>query len=271
MKLIGMEFIREIVETALLTCRLKYDPTVSLLLIAGVGEGKSSVATQKICPAVVELTDLTAVGMYKAIEHFPDAEFFVIDDLTVLSGKKSHVRHNAIGVLSALIEQGVRVVVSPAGVLDFTKANKGRPVQKGIIACITKNVVGDDSAWWNKTGFSSRLLPISYQHSQELEDQIREFIYATARDLWIKSDYFKMAKRLRVVTFPVNLHQFVRIMVKGKQPQLGDDVPYRLDLHYISMLKAHALLHERVTVKQTDVNFLEKMNDYVGLKPEREI
>ncbi len=266
MRLIGMDFIREIVETAFITSRLKGLRRVSLLLIAPVGSGKTSVATQKTSKFVMELTDLTGVGIYKAIEKCPEIEFFIIDDLTSLSGKKSSVKKNAESILSALIEQGVRTVVSPSGVLDFTAlpASKGKPVRKGLICGITDRMVSDGRGWWQKTGFSSRLLPLAFHHSYTLQEQIFNFCFECESDAFEKTGKFNLRTSTVFVERDKRFLPYMKLVVKNRYKHLAEDGPYRLAKMYEAMLRAHAVLRGELVVKDEDFSFIEKMDKFVA-------
>jgi hypothetical protein len=144
-------------------------------------------------------------------------------------------------------------------------------MKKGLIGCITIDLVNDDRQWWRRTGFASRLLPIAFRHSDKLQGKVLDFILECSQSVWGRTEVFKMPRSKREVLIPEKLHRVLRLMVKKKQRELAEAVPYRVAYHYKAMLKAHAILRNSRAVGDQDVSFLEQMDDYVRFIGQKEI
>ena len=83
--LIGMQLIREVVETVILTGRLKEHEPVSLLLVASPESGKTSVVLEKECSGVIALTDVTGRGLQDLCKMKQEVSHMVINDLVSVS------------------------------------------------------------------------------------------------------------------------------------------------------------------------------------------
>lgn len=270
MGLIGMGRIREFVETVILTGNLKEHAPVSACLISPPESGKTSVVLAKKCKGVMVLTDVTARGVQKLCSQQPEITHFVLNDLMAVSGKKSHVMHATISMLGAMMEEGIRAVAYPDGTQVFDHG------KRGLIACMTPQMANDGRSWWNKTGFSSRLLPFNFIHSQELMDYIHVSLErGTTRNTWVDS-HGQIQEFLLPVKMNVNVPPNFARMIKQMAVKLGGNLKeqgYRRHVQLRALACAHALYRnwKAKEVNKDDFEFLEWLSPFVSFKIGREL
>ena len=77
-----------------------------------------------------------------------------------------------LAFLNGLIAEGVKEIHT-----FKTKFSLPEPMSAGIIACLTTGEFGDWKDYWQRSGFLSRMLPITYSYSERVEEQIFESIF----------------------------------------------------------------------------------------------
>ena len=172
-KPVGMEFAVEVVQTVLMTGQFVYEKNekpVSLLLIASPESGKTTVARKAEYfgdqeledrhgdELTVTLTDATGNGLLKIIREHPKATHITFNDLSIVTGHKSQVTNHLFNMISALTEEGIDKTADPGGIHLY-----GEEGLKGVIACITPELVRDKRLIWNRTGLTTRMLPFFYE------------------------------------------------------------------------------------------------------------
>ena len=262
--LIGMELIQEVVETIILTGRVKNADPISLLLVAEPEHGKTSVVLERPCSSVFVLSDVTGKGIQQLCQMMPETTHFIINDMLAPSSKKNSVKQFTISMLCAMTEEGIRATAYPGTVEQF--GEKGR---RAIIACMPRTLVTDGRGWWNKSGFSSRMLPFAFTHSKDLTIRIKDCI---------NSDHFESAwkstgKEFKVPKFPITVElpkkqrDKIRRM-SDLRAKLLDEKGYRRLKQYRTMAAAHAIRRgwHKPTVNDADLEFLARMDEYVSYK-----
>src|SRR5437588_110827 len=69
-------------------------------------------------------------------------------------------------ILTGKVE-GITRIATPGGIEKFEDG------KRGIIASLTYSLVKDARHWWNKIGFTSRMLPFCYMYPADLIVQIK--------------------------------------------------------------------------------------------------
>ncbi len=260
--LIGMDFVREVIETVILTGRVKNHAPVSLLIIANPESGKTSVVLSKTCKSVIALTDVTSGGLRELCKNRPEVSHFILNDMVAISAHKSSVVGATISMLNAMTEEGIMATAYPGSV---EVAVHGK---RAIIASIPNGMVNDKRNWWNKTGFASRLLPFYFIHSRDLVFKIKAHIMATNAAPHEKaSAEFKVPELPVNVTIPETLKKDIRIL---SDESIGKgDIGYRRLKHFKALASAHAVWRgepwKSAQVRKQDIEFLERLIPFISL------
>jgi hypothetical protein len=266
--LIGMEFIREVIETIILTGRLRDHSPVSLLMIAQPESGKTSVVLSKTCKSVIALTDVTSGGLRELCKNRPEVSHLVLNDMVAISAHKSSVVGATISMLNAMTEEGIMATAYP-GSVEVHENGK-----RAIIASIPSGMVNDKRSWWNKSGFSSRMLPLRFVHSKSLTIRIKSAInggfsgkaHATAKD------EFKVPDVPLSVAVPKTIALEIANLAETSK-SMGD-IGYRRLKQFRALACAHAVWPNNWKAKQVtkrDVEFLELLVPYISFNRGMEI
>jgi hypothetical protein len=266
--LVGMHFIREIVETVILTGRLKEHSPVSLLLIASPESGKTSVVLEKECSGVVAVTDVTGRGLQELCRMKPEITHIVINDLVAVAAHKASVSKYTMSMINAMTEEGIQATAFPG---SFETYKSGR---RGIIASIPTTMAKDGRAWWNKIGLSSRMLPLAFKHSENLNLRIKTMIsngYAPKLPTKNTAIFFIPAADI-AVKVPIERARQVQEIAELISEKFKEE-GYRRLKQMRALACAHALLRtwKNPVVTDKDVDFLKRIRPYVSYTQPKEI
>lgn len=264
--MIGIEFLREAIETTILTGKLTRCEPVSLLLIAAPESGKTSVVLSKDCTSVEAYTDVTGRGLHEVIKGNKELTHIVINDMVALLSHKESVNRYTLSQLNAITEEGITAIATPKGIEKFTLG------KRGIITSLTLDLVKDSRRWWNQTGFSSRMLPFCYCYRADIIVKIKAEIDKSQQNGFHKQKRgkFLVPAHPLLVKYPDNFLQAVRTVADVRSAILKEQGFRRLK-QYHAMTQAHALLRSRASpsVNSSDVEFIRKFDLYVSYdKPE---
>jgi hypothetical protein len=265
-----MELVREAVETVILTGRLVGHAPVSLLLVASPESGKTSVVLEKDCQGILALTDVTGRGLQELCRQRAEVSHFVLNDLIAVGAHKASVSRYTFSMLNAMTEEGISATATPGG---FEKYTGGR---RGIIASVPTSIAKDGRNWWNKIGLTSRMLPLAFKHSIDLNLRIKTAIVngASQKNPKPKGEVltFKIpAEPIRVYIPPV-IASAVREVAEAVSAKFKEE-GYRRVKQFLALASAHVLLRtwKNPRVGKGDVEFLRKLAPYVSYTTPREI
>jgi len=255
-----MNLVHEIVKTVILSGRVIQDAPVSMLLIAAPERGKTSIALAQPCKAVFALTDVTGKGIQLLCQQSKEITHFVINDMVAVMSHRATVNHFTLSMLNAMTEEGIQAVAYPSGIQGFQNG------KRGIIACLTLDLVRDGRCWWNKTGFATRMLPFAYEHSTELQVKIKAAIVSG------QYERKREAQELLIPEQPVHVNLSrdfalkIQRLADYKSNQLGKEIGYRRGKQFRSLARAHALMRgtKKAVVKTPDFAFLERISEYIS-------
>lgn len=263
-----MQFIREVVETIILTGRLKEHSPVSLLLIASPESGKTSVVLEKECSGVVAVTDVTGRGLQELCKMKPEITHIVINDLVAVAAHKASVSRYTMSMINAMTEEGIQATAFP-GSFESYKSGK-----RGIIASIPTTMAKDGRAWWNKIGLSSRMLPLAFKHSENLNLRIKTIISngkLPRPERPTPQTFIIPAANISVLIPPARAKEIQEIaeFISEKFKEEG----YRRLKQMRALACAHALLRtwKNPQVLERDVDFLRKIRPYISYTQPKEI
>jgi hypothetical protein len=260
-ELIGMNKVKELVETIIYTGSLRDYSPVSMGIIAVPESGKTSIALSKTCKTVTPLTDVTGRGIQKLCLTRPEVTHFILNDLLAVSAKKAHVMQATIVMLNAMMEEGIRATAYPDGVQHFEDG------KRAVILCMTPVMATDQRSWWNRTGFSSRLFPFCFEHGGDLEIKIHSAIrLEKARDSWVGG---KKLELLLPVKMKMQIREPHASTIEMMAKELGirfKEHGYRRHNQLRAIACAHALRRswKAKHIDKSDIQFLEWMLPYAS-------
>ena len=266
--LMGFELLRELVHTTIMTGRVQGHNPVSLLLIAEPERGKTSIALERPCKAVIAVNDATGRGLQEACRYNPELTHIILTDLVTVMAHRQTVTAYTISMLNAMTEEGIKGTLLPGGLQVFENG------VRGIIACLTPTLAKDQRQWWNKSGFSSRMLPFNYEHSKDLMLQIKTAIVSErgARANRHQPETLLIPDHPLAVEMDKPTAEAIRKLAEGVARGF-EEIGYRRIKQFMSLGCAHAIIrtwkHPRVT--DNDFRFLERIVPFISYTQSREL
>lgn len=252
--LLGVQLLREFLQTVFATARVENAPcVVSTLLIALPGFGKTSIASGLAPEGTICVFDATGRGLSKLLESNKNVHHVVFNDLVAIMAHKASVNSLTLATINAMTEEGIATEAYPTE----TK-NLGRKC--GVVAAITPDILADGRRWWNASGLTTRLLPFSFRHSQDLQLKINDGIQNGVK-------YVEIPIPLPLIPVKVNISPqwkaCVRLRAEGKGKDLNEEPIYRRHKQYQAMAMGHALVRTRnwrnPSVGKEDIEFLDRI------------
>lgn len=250
-----MELIREIVTCTLLTGRLKNESPVGILLIAAPEQGKTSIVLESNYASTVDITDATGRGITEILKYKPEVSHLIFNDLTAVMAHGKSVRAYTVAMINSMTEEGIRTIAFPGSVETFQNG------KRGIVGCLTPELMFDGRAWWNKIGLSSRLLPFFFRHSTDLILKVKDAIDSEAKST--KPTEINFPKTCLTIPIPPEHTAAIRRLSDQKSKELGDGTGYRRLKQFRRLAKAHAIYRTKrrggLEVNSSDVEFIERI------------
>lgn len=262
MELILLEEVEEIVKLALYSGYLKGMRPVSLLIVAKVGTGKTELlkkfATMR---GLTYLTDVTAYGITKKL--LPELEagllkHIIIPDLITPLSKQTATRRTFISFMKDLIEEGI------VEIQTYAVSIKKKGLRCGLITTIAKEKLYSRRRDWQDIGFMSRMLPVSYDYTQQSVIKIlnkiamrdSDFIDKIELDLPKKEVVIEEDRDLnkKLIPYSIIFQQAEKIYGFRRQRQLQ------------TLMMASALDDGRRKVEQKDFERIVNLTKFINLK-----
>jgi hypothetical protein len=262
---IGTELIREMVETILFTGRVKHEDPVSLLLIAWPENGKTSIVLDKTSECAVDVTDATGRGIVEILKYKPDISHLIFNDLTAIGAHSKTVRAYTIAMINAMTEEGLRSIAFPGQVEVITNG------KRGIIGCLTPEMLRDGRNWWNSIGLTTRMLPFFYRYSGELILKIKSAI--DNGEKVIPTGTMKIPKIQIQVPIPEKESAAIRQMADQKSAELKDSTGIRRLKQLRRICQAHALRRtwKNPVVGKDEIDFLFRIYRHISYEQPSDI
>ena len=215
------------------------------------------------------LSDVTGRGIQNLCQTMPQVTHFIINDMLAPGAKKQSVKQFTISMLCSMTEEGIRATAYPDGV---KRVENGR---RAIIACIPADIVNDGRAWWNKSGFSSRMLPFAYGHSEALTIKIKDHINSDKFVPTWEGENKKVFLTPKVpieVKLPVKEREQIRKLADHRSKAL-EEKGYRRLKQYRTVAAGHAIRRgwKNPVVTQKDIEFLLQLDGFVSYTVCKEI
>jgi len=173
------------------------------------------------------------------------------DFIKVLShGKK--VTQNCITMLNIATQEGLDNIVFYGLQKEFPK-----PVKFGVITAVTQEAYKVRKKYWEKIGFISRLMPISFTYSEATKRRIHEHIAKGS-----PKHYIELTKgKPRKIEIPKQYAEQIKVTSIAKSPF---STGFRLHKQLRLLAQTNALLNDRNTVNKEDIDKLLDYAKYIG-------
>lgn len=251
--MLASEHIGKLIRASILSAKVKRPDIkpVSAFLIAPIESGKTSLALRNAGAKPLVVSDVSGIGLLEALYQEKTVSHVIINDLAAVSGHKSSVSKLTISILNALAEEGCYKIALPRmGHLDLS----GRHI--GVLACCTPDLVDDNRTWWKRSGFTSRVLPIRYNHSLSLQIRIKQAIANGHKET-------QTAVLLKVpeasIFVGIQKREAMQLLIISDQiAKYYGEMGYRREHQVRALACGLALMRtwKKPSVTQTDVDFL---------------
>jgi hypothetical protein len=260
--LIGVDLPIEFVESVIMTGRLQAPHApVSALVIGAPEVGKTTIVNNKKSKAIAVFTDVTGRGLVEACKLNSEISHFILNDLVAIMSHRQSVNKYTQAILNALTEEGVQAMALPGGIETIANG------KRGVIACITLDLIKDGRSWWNKIGFASRMLPFGFSHSGELIVRIKSVIdEGKAPSKANKNGELRVPHLPIPVVFPEKYVKFVHSIADKKAHELQDPTGYRRLKQFRALVCGHALRRsfKKPVVGDAEIDFLNRIFPYIS-------
>jgi len=276
-KLVGLDPLLEIVETAIYSSYLADTIPISVILIGPSGAGKSKAIMQYKGTNGCHLTnDVTSMGLQDILGSDKENKirFLVVPDFNVvLSHRASTLQLTVANLLSVTSEGTVRID-------DGREKKELKHAPIGILTAMTRDLYARIANKWAILGFSRRFMPIYYEYTLETRQLIQESIVNggttllqlvprimnTPRAIISNTLIGEYGDRIRLISdeLATNIgyvpsYSKRNVASTGKSAFIGKQLEFTPHLALRTMARAHALRAERKDVNDADIKFLMDM------------
>jgi hypothetical protein len=225
---------------------------ISLLFLGRAGIGKTRLFTPlsklKEASYVNDITPKYLVEFLSKVKNGEKAVLAIPDFIHCMSHARA-TRAVLTSILRSMTEEGVKDLSDYH--LEFRSE---RPIKAGLITAVTKASYGEFAIDWKRSGFLSRLLPFSYDHSPSTQETIMDFIERREPDL-IHKVKLKIKRNPHKVEMPGHLLRQLRAYEEMLGKSSGS-TPYRHQIQLIGLTEALAILRDEKEITQEDIDII---------------
>ena len=267
--MIDVEPIEKILINVLASGRLKDEKPLSLIIIAPVECGKTSIIRRYCLRAknVFYTTDATAFGIIRDTDHLRDfasgkLTHIVIPDLLTCLGRKQDTVTTFVHFMNALIEEGV------VNISTYASQIKGSAeVKAGLITAIPPDPFRDKRRHWERIGFLTRALPVSFEYQVSTAVQILGYIQ-TQQHLEEKLESLNLPQESKVVRLPPEMARRVEPyahILAAQHSQHQKIYGFRYQRQLQGLAKSIALVEGKDMVDEECITELGRLSNYINL------
>jgi len=276
-KTIGMDALRRHLRIVLFSGFVKDERPVSTLILAHPERGKTTEVMKLTATGAIVFNDLTSYGLAEEIVKMSETErelfhHIVIPDLERIGARSRTVRKELMATLQITMQEGLTHVHT-----HFTKLSCNPPIRLGVIMCTTPDDLGDARSVFRRLSFLSRLIPFTYDYSNEKKARILDYV---AEEEHLEKESFPIEVRSKCsVLLPASMKKQLRFYAKmmsrkiedfskGEHPRSGENkqtpklIGIRALEELICYLKAIALSNGRQVVTHEDFLEFEELFDH---------
>lgn len=257
MALVGTQLAEDLVQAVALSHLVAEHSRIGVLLLASPESGKTTIATAANCAHVKRIAVITARSIMQLTAE-KGTEYLLFNDLAVVKSLSKATTALLINTLNQ-VTQGEFGEAMFAGQTTY-KIER----QLGVIGCLPFKVFSDRRSHWHQMGFISRMLPFAYSYNAELVATIKDGIDNGKPKNKPKAMPILKSQDPIAIKMHDRHTRAVRALADAKAQEL-DQIGIRLLKHYHTLVRAHALLHERRTVADVDLAFLRSVDSYISI------
>lgn len=250
--MIKVDDLKELVRTVLYTGYVEHEKPLSVMFIADVGSGKSSILNIfKTADNIAYFTDVTYMGLIKLLEDNKEVRHIVIPDFLKITMKKQSTTDNIVSCFNAGMEEGIDKISMMGQSFDF----HGKKF--GLITATTKGSFRQNKRKWEAMGLLSRMLIVTFSYSDETIEEIFEYII-NRRYLQDTVTKESMPYRNIEVKLPPELAKQLREL----------DTDFRKQKQLQTLVMARPILRgdEKPTVTQEDIDTIKGLSKYLNME-----
>lgn len=281
--MIGVEKILNILKIAIWSGGLKGEQPLSVMLIASVGSGKTTmlkkshqqgktetitvgkgskareIEVRRIAGSVLYTSNTTPyilVNRYGHLLKSGQIKHIAIPDFLNILNLPKHVYANTLNFYNQLIEEGILTAESRES--NFVSEI---PVNIGLLTAVAKQDFDKRKDEWAHMGFLSRVLPISFTYSKQTAAKIRRSI--KLRDYLKDTNSFHITPpaNSRNVDLPEDLADEIE-QVALRIRNINDPLAARPQKQLQTFCMARALAQGRRSVNSSDIALLYEYEPY---------
>jgi hypothetical protein len=264
--LVQLEALKKLIECTILSTLIKDEKPISLLIVALPESGKTTaMQLYKDTKGVLYLTEGTAFGIQT--NYLRDIESgkirtFIIPDLITPLAKQQATRQGFIAFFNSLIEEGVAKVAT-----GFMLRNEAKEVKANMITAVTKGVLEDNRHHWDRIGFMSRFIVISYSYDDATIQRIMKYYseHGYGNKGKPKKIKFKVPAREIDVDLPVEIAEKLT-PVAMKIGKIYSNYGIRAKVNFRCLLKCIAWLNRRTVVNEDDFDEFLHLARFMNLE-----
>lgn len=271
--MVNTEKIERIIATVLASGKLKDEKPLSLIIVAPVEAGKTSVI-KKVClkyDHALYLTDATAYGIISASNNLEDfatgrLTHLVIPDLITPLSRKRDVVNQLIAFLNNLIEDGC-VEINTYMVSIRRKVH----VRAGLITAVPRQIFFDRRRRWEAMGFLSRALVVSFEYSPTTIIEIFKYI-KQQRHLHENFEKFNFSEKPLEVALNPDIADSIEPythLLAANMAKYQKLYGFRLQKQLQTFIKAIALLQGKKEVDHDCLDEFKNLFPYLNLNFEK--
>jgi len=266
---ISVEPIEKILRCVLASGRVKGDRPLSLIVVAPVECGKTSIIRKYCLKAgnVFYSTDATAFGIIRDTNQLRDfasgqLTHIVIPDLLNCLGRKQDTVTTFVNFMNALIEEGI------VNISTYANHIEGKvEVKAGLVTAIPPDPFRDKRRRWGNIGFLSRALPVSFDYQVSTQVEILSYIQSQSH-LEERIESLDLPEEPREIKLPVEMAQKIQpfsLSLAAAHSQFQKVYGFRYQRQLQTFSKALALLEGKDEVDDQCIRELSRLANYINL------
>jgi len=279
-KTIGLKPLRDFIKYVLYSGFVENAPRpVSALIVAEAERGKSTEARKWQGLGVMTLQDLTAYGIGRVVREMSEKDrkifhHIIVPDLEKIGSRNRVVREELLAMFRIVMDEGLQDVST-----GRQKLHLEEPVVLGILMCTTPEDIGDRRSVFRTLSFQSRIIPFTYDYSDNLKIRILDYLDEeehTVKEKWV----FKREEKAKV-TLPKQYAEKLNpyaIMLARRLERFSRKSPIkttnerdrligiRPKENLMTLLKSIALYHGSTVVKKEHFEEFKRLYRWMNYK-----
>lgn len=264
--MVKLEQIQKIVRYVLASGMLIDERPLSLIIIAPIECAKTALI-RRYClrnEKVLYLSDATAYGIIMETDElraFSPGGYthIAIPDFLACIGRKQSTVAMLITFFNSLLEEGVVNIAS-----FVHHINRSAEVKAGLITAIPPDDFGDRRRRWERMGFLSRALPVTYDYKESTKVEVCAYIQRQ-KHLKEKTAKILLPEEPQLIRLPLNMARRIQpYAVSLAKDSRCKVYGFRYLKQLQTLAKAIALLKGKDTVDEECLDALIAASEFIN-------